>query len=141
MGYSTYFSGSIQLDRTLSVTEADTIRAFYDESPDGAPGSSCVWTVSEAGDTLETHDEEKMYDWAEWLRYICDNVLKPAGVKATGRVTWHGEDIGDAGVIFVKDNEVRLVNIDEMPEPDWTQPDPDMVGAGTHPLAILQGTA
>jgi hypothetical protein len=124
MGYTTYFTGAFELSRKLTVTEADTIRAFYDESdPEGAPSSACVWTVSEEGDAIESIDEEKMYDWDDWLRYITSKVLEPAGVKANGRVAWHGEDIGDSGVIFVKDNEVRLVNIDEMPEPDWDTPE------------------
>jgi hypothetical protein len=124
MGYTTYFIGTIKLSRKLTVTEQETIRAFYDEeSPDGAPDTSCVWTVTEDGDELDTYPEEKMYDWDDWLRYILDEVLEPAGVKANGRTTWQGEDIGDSGVIFVKDNEMRLVGINEMPEPDWDTPE------------------
>jgi hypothetical protein len=123
MGYTTYFTGSFELSRKLTVTEQETIRAFYDDYDDldenypdlpKSPGSSCVWTVSDEGDAIEPLAEEKMYHWDDWIRYICEHVLEPAGVKANGRSVWHGEDVGDSGVIFVKDNRVRLVNIEEL---------------------------
>ncbi len=116
------------------MTEQETIRAFYDDyldledtHPDlpEAPDNSCVWTVSEDGDAIVPLSEEKMYQWDEWIMYICEHVLEPAGVKANGRSTWHGEDVGDSGVIFVKDNRVKFVSIEEMPEPNWDEDDED----------------
>jgi len=137
MGYSTYFAGSFQLSRKLTVTEQETFNAItgtgdlaehmeglQEKHEDLVPRSECPWKIT-GDDRLEDVAEEKMNQWDEWLKYICANVFEPAGVKTNGRVTWHGEDTGDAGMIFVKDNEVRLVSIDDMPEPDWTQPEED----------------
>ena len=126
MGYSTYFSGSFELTPKLNVSQIETIKNLCEynvENPEGTPGDECVWTVSDDGTSIESVDEEKLYDWDEWLRYLLTNVLEPAGVKANGSVVWDGEDTGDAGVIFVKDNDVRFVGIESMPEPDWDTPE------------------
>lgn len=156
MGYSTYFTGAFQLSRKLTVSERETFNAItgtgdlaehlddlHEEHQELVPRTDCPWMVSEDGDELTTIDEEKMYEHEEWLQYIFDNVLTDAGVQANGRMTWHGEDIGDSGVFFVKDNEVRTRCIDEMPEPNWSEPDPDMDGPspGASPLSLLQGKA
>ena len=156
MGYSTYFSGIFKLSRKLTVTERETFNAvsgtgafverlgaLTEEHEESSPDSECPWRLAGDDNKLEDAAEEKMYNWSEWLEYLCEHVFVPAGIKVNGQVTWHGEDTGDAGVIFVKDNDVRLRSIDEMPEPDWTQPEPDSDEAapGATPLAILQGRA
>jgi len=141
MGYSTYFSGVFQLSRRLTVTEQETfnaisgtggfverLEALTEEHDDKSPGSDCPWRITgDEGTFLEDIGEEKMNNWDKWLVYLCEHFFNPTGIKINGRITWHGEDTGDAGVVFARDNEIRLVNIDEMPEPDWTQPDPDKV--------------
>ena len=121
MGYSTSFDGSFELSEKLAVSQLETLRSFrdYDNLPEGAPDAECPWEVTDDELHLEVLGEEKMKEWAEWLTYICEHVLVPGGATLSGSVVWQGEDIGDCGVIFVKDNQVRFVGIHEMPEPNW----------------------
>jgi len=124
MGYSTYFSGRIELDKPLTASDITTIETLCDYTavlPKEAPSTPCVWRVSPDGRFLESLNEEKMYSWDAWLQYLLDKVIAPAGIKANGRVIWQGEDTGDSGTIFVKDNRVKLVHIEDTPEPDWDE--------------------
>lgn len=130
MGYSTYFDGSFELSRKLTVSEQDTLKNLSDwdgDRPDDAPDSTCDWIVDEdqEGNPYVRHNyEEKFRDWDGWVRYLA-NLFTSWGVTMSGRMTWQGEDTGDVGVIFVKDNRVKFVDISEMPEPNWDEDDED----------------
>lgn len=122
MGYSTYFSGRIELDKPLTASSITTIETLCDytaPNPSDAPEGECVWKASSDGRFIESLNEEKMYRWDDWLEYLLETVVAPEGIKANGRVIWQGENTDDSGTIFVKDNRMKLVSIDEMPEPDW----------------------
>lgn len=138
MGYSTYFNGSFKLSRKLTVSEIDTLFSLSEgEVPDDlddtlTPGDQCHWIPIEVledgrhkhlerGDPrsplqclLVSPNEEKMYDWDEWLSYLSGTLFKAWGVEMGGKMVWQGEDTGDSGVIFAKGNKVKFVSIDEL---------------------------
>lgn len=125
MGYTTNFSGAFQLDRKLTVTELETLSNLADwnaQSPGiGEPDSFCQWIVGSDGQSIEHNDDEKFYYHEEWLDYLIDNYFKPWGVTMSGNVIWTGENAGDSGVLFAKDNMVKAVQVEEMPEPNWDE--------------------
>jgi len=61
---------------------------------------------------------EKFYGWLEWLEYIIRYQLKPWGYLLNGQVSWRGENSGDSGIIYVKNNRVEAV-ADVNPGPSW----------------------
>lgn len=77
----------------------------YNNPPKNQPGLWCQWCINDDG-ALEWDSGEKFYYYTEWLRYIIDNITKPAGYTANGRICWRGEEIEDEGVIIVENNEV-----------------------------------
>lgn len=122
MGYSTYFTGRIELNKHLTVSTIETLRAIREGSktlPGMPQRSDCPWVVCRDGKGIESANEEKMYDWKEWLVFLLRKVIEPEGYQATGRVFWHGEEAGDAGVIFVRDNRAKFVSVQDVPEPRW----------------------
>lgn len=80
--------------------------ANYNNPPKTQPGLWCQWVPNDLGTEIEWDGGEKFYDYAEWLKYIIDNFLKPWGLVLNGEVTWHGEDSNDNGLLIVKDNRV-----------------------------------
>lgn len=68
---------------------------------------------------------EKFYSYVEWLVYIVNKVLKPAGYKLTGTVDWQGEDNDDIGIITVtEEGNVKSQNIFMAPKwKVWTELD------------------
>lgn len=77
--------------------------------PDGQPGLWCQWTPNESGTAIQWDQGEKFYDYVEWLGYIIEHFLKPWGYVANGEIDWEGEESGDLGTIYVKDNVVEAV--------------------------------
>lgn len=84
-------------DHTPDVTD-------YNNPPKNVPGLWCGWTFGK--DCIEWDGAEKFYDYVEWLEYIINTFLKPAGYVCNGSMKWRGEDFNDMGVIEVKDNVV-----------------------------------
>lgn len=78
----------------------------YDRPPKTQPGLWCQWAPTEDGKYLAWDGSEKFYNYVEWLRYICDNFLAPAGYLLNGVVKYQGEEIGDVGQIDVFNNKV-----------------------------------
>lgn len=123
MGYTTDFGGAFKLDRPLNVLQVTTLKEFAADRHDGereVPGIWCQWVPSEDGESIEWDGNEKFYDYTAWLVYIIEKFLKPWGLILSGSVTWHGEDPGDSGVIYAKDNRVKAVADETVrKEPDW----------------------
>jgi hypothetical protein len=78
----------------------------YNNPPTNVPGLWCGWTFDEDGESLEWDGGEKFYDYVEWMQYIINVFLVPAGYICNGKIKWRGEDFNDMGVIEVKDNVV-----------------------------------
>lgn len=77
--------------------------------PSTQPGLWCQWVPNEDGTAIQWDGGEKFYDYVAWLDYLITKILKPAGYKLTGEVTWQGEDSNDIGKIVVKNNKVRVL--------------------------------
>lgn len=84
----------------------------HNRPPSTQPGLWCGWVPSEEGNALEWDGVEKFYNYVEWLSYLINNFLEPAGYKLTGAMFWQGEDNNDTGTIYVKNN-VITVNADD----------------------------
>lgn len=109
MGYSTKFQGHFNFDKPLTVPQFNQLKQFADEdhrNESGMPGYYCKWEPTEDGQGLEWNGQEKFYDYAEWLAYLITTFLIPWGITVNGEVPWQGEEVGDVGVLMVKNNEV-----------------------------------
>jgi hypothetical protein len=91
------------------------------DPPEGQPGLWCQWVPNEEGTAIVYDGGEKFYSFVEWIKYLVEHFLEPWGYKVNGSVMWQGEDIGDVGKIFVRNNEVRVVEMTSLPEPDWDE--------------------
>jgi len=78
----------------------------HNKPPKGQPGLWCKWAPTEDGAGIEWNGMEKFYDYTEWLAYLIDHFLEPAGYVLNGEVEWQGEEPDDIGKLVVKDNQV-----------------------------------
>ena len=134
MGYTTDFDGEFELDKPLTPTLKtfldnlnDTRRMarsvegygiqgeFFTGSDKSTvldnnrqstsqPGLWCQWIPNHDGTSIEWDEGEKFYNYAEWLVYLIDRVLRPNGYVLNGTVRWRGEDFSDSGELIVEDN-------------------------------------
>lgn len=84
----------------------------YNGPPCTQPGLWLQWVPTEDGTLLEWDGMEKFYRYETWLQYLIEKIFIPWGHKLNGSIQWSGEDMGDIGVIHVKDNEIKLVDIE-----------------------------
>jgi hypothetical protein len=111
MGYTTKFIGRFIFNKQLSLNDYKELEeiASKDWRDDKTkPGYHCQWTPSEDGMGLEWDQNEKFYDYIEWLQWLIDNFFFPKGYRLNGEVRWDGEEIGDIGKIIVRDNKVEV---------------------------------
>lgn len=78
------------------------------EPPKTQPSLWCQWKIQGDKQTIEWDGDEKFYNYIEWIKYIVNRILKPKGYVLNGAVRWRGDDFGDVGSIFVKDNEITI---------------------------------
>jgi hypothetical protein len=131
MGYSTNFEGEFQLSLPLTAEHKAILvdLAQQEHVPgeggkplraanSGRPCRYCQWVPTADGTEIQWDGGEKFYCWLEWLQYIVDHHLRPWGYVLSGQVRWSGENLDDAGIIYVKDNRVEAV-LDVNPGPSW----------------------
>ncbi len=109
MGYTTQFEGQFNLDNPLALTQYNELEEFASRdhrNESGVPGYYCQWIPTKDGAAIEWDGNEKFYSYVEWLEYIIEHFLEPWQLTLNGEVVWQGEEIGDIGVIAVKDNMV-----------------------------------
>jgi hypothetical protein len=114
MGYSTEFEGGFPFDKEPSIAVLERLSKLNKtdtrDLDDGVkyPGAHCQWRPYCLNDKwfIKWDGGEKFYDYEEWLQWIIDEVLKPAGLKISGQVTWQGDDISDRGYLVVEDEKV-----------------------------------
>jgi hypothetical protein len=119
MGYTTIFKGKINIDPPLSDSLDASLENLYDEQWSGKdvyPGkpphrSYCQWVVVEDGAAIEWDQGEKFYDSEQWMRYLIEQFLKPAGHVCNGTILAQGEEVGDVWKLHVKDNVVSVEDI------------------------------
>jgi hypothetical protein len=93
--------------------DRDTSVIDYNNEPSTQPGLWCQWIPLSDGTGIEWDGNEKFYNYVEWLQYLIEHFLKPWGYTLNGNVQWQGEEMGDVGMIAVKDNVLKVL------EPNW----------------------
>ena len=83
----------------------------YNTPPKTQPGLWCQWLIQEDKQTIEWDGGEKFYHYVEWIKYFINSILKPQKYILNGQVTWQGEDIGDRGLIIIKNNKVTVKDL------------------------------
>lgn len=108
MGYNTDFEGKFEFDEELDLETLNRLKELNKDRHDEGdfPGIWCQWEPTEDGKELKWDENEKFYNYVEWLQYIINNIVKPKGYVLNGSVEWVGEERGDYGLIEVKDNVV-----------------------------------
>ena len=99
----------------ISVTDNDN-------EPEGCPGLYCPWRISEEG-KLIWDGWEKPDAYLEWLKYLIDHFFAPKGFVLNGHFFWEGEEIGDYGTIYIKDNLVSTSSEEDEDSADWDDED------------------
>jgi hypothetical protein len=88
------------------------LSTIYDRCKDltnTQPGLWCQWVLeyNSIGNVDLVWDEnEKFYNYVEWLEYLILHFFKPWGLLLDGEITWRGEDFTDIGKIMVENNVV-----------------------------------
>lgn len=98
-GYFVYGAGFAGQAHDKSVAD-------FNRPPTGQPGLWCQWIPTADGSAIKWDGNEKFYDYVDWLTYLIEHFLRPAGYQVSGHVDWQGEEAGDIGRIIVRDNEV-----------------------------------
>jgi hypothetical protein len=138
MGYTTKFTGHVDVTPPLNATEVAFLKNFADEDnrhDPGAPGSYCDWQPTEDGAGIEWNRTEKFRYAEEWMRYLIDQFLKQGAVASTiddpqfagltfdhivnGTIEAQGEERDDLWRLVVTNNVVSRV------DPSIVYPDPN----------------
>jgi hypothetical protein len=110
MGYTTNFDGQFNITPTLSPAHIERLSNFADERHEEGdfPGYYCQWIPTNDGTAIEFDGNEKFYYYEEWIVYLIKTFLAPWGYLLNGQVMWQGEEVGDVGVITIKNNSVHV---------------------------------
>jgi hypothetical protein len=122
MGYTTYYSGGFDISPPLSGPLSEEMYAFSGERHEGGgfPSIWCDWIPNASGNILMHNDSEKSYEAEGWIRFLIEKFLKPNGHVLNGHVSWSGEENGDTGIIYAKNNVVEAVPDETSnPGPSW----------------------
>lgn len=103
MGYTTNFTGSVELGRKLTMAEAKEILEL-DSNITGID-AYCQWVPSKDLGHIVWDRQEKFYQYKEQLAWLCW-WLQKRDISANGRLYWQGEDTTDTGTIVVANNTV-----------------------------------
>jgi hypothetical protein len=112
MGYDTSFNGGFTFNKPVTAELIRTINEFSEErhTPgNGIPGYWCQWIIGtdyNRNEALVWDENEKFYNYVEWLEYLIKNFFEPEGYILNGSVEYQGEESDDFGTIEVKDNVV-----------------------------------
>lgn len=111
MGYTTNFTGAIELSRTLTFAEAEHLLLAAEIEPgakaDGRPDTWLQWVPSTDLKHIVWDCNEKFYDYAGWLEWVC-RWLWERGIEANGTIHWSGEGPWDIGTLFVRNSVVHV---------------------------------
>ncbi len=111
MGYTTTFTGRVNLSRELTASEAQILLDFSEErhSPSETPGYNCDWEPTKDGLGIQHNGCEKFYDADAWMQYIINEFLDKWGITTNGTINAQGEDATDVWRLKVVDNVVIRV--------------------------------
>lgn len=118
MGYTTQFTGSIELSRKLTMAEAKEILDLDND----ATGIDAYfqWVPSKDLGYIVWDREEKFYQYKEQLAWLC-GWLHKRDIVANGRFYWQGEDTTDTGTLVVANNTM-VAYPDDKPSAKSPQP-------------------
>ena len=123
MGYTTSFSGAIDLNRKLTLGEARTILEIATDNAKAQRATGIdahfQWVPSETLNHIVWDGNEKFYKYIPCLIWLCKE-LEKWGIKANGILYYQGENVEDNGTITVIDNIVNPIpnykNINKVPQ-------------------------
>jgi hypothetical protein len=136
MGYPVYYDGELELTPPLTEEHAAIVRDFAkgdrteltepvfaaiaaSDDPD-LPYSCGLFEVAEDRSGLMPEEDESRHGLSRWLRLLSKHFLAPSGYLLNGDVTWTTEQSDDRGCIFIKDNQLEIVeDIILNPGPSW----------------------
>lgn len=90
----------------------------YNYPPCTQPGLWCQWIINENGE-VEWDGNEKFYNYVEWLHYLIDNFFAAEGYILNGEIEYLGEDPSDHGLIVVKNNCVKVEELEPLSDEDY----------------------
>lgn len=109
MGYSTAFTGVINLSRQLTIPEAKELLDIWEDGLNSEKITGVKahfqWVPTETLDGIVWDGNEKFYEYIPQLEWLC-RWLKTRLIAANGTLHWTGESSGDSGIITVADNVV-----------------------------------
>ena len=113
MGYTTKFTGCINLSRALTLKEAKELLEIANLDRAEArkiTGTDAYlqWVPTETLDGIVWDGNEKFYEYVPLLRWLC-GWLKERGIEANGELLWAGDETDDRGRIAVSSNEVEVI--------------------------------
>lgn len=121
MSYSTYYEGELEFSDKLSDEEKSALNAVFEGSCDFEEsfGLPCTWRIRDQknGTFLYVENQEDVFGVEDWLSILIERFFKPWGIEISGEVIWHGRGPGDAGVIFVHNNKVKMRGINDISDP------------------------
>ena len=108
------FNGELGNDGEYFIGGKGDFGADFDPSvlninypPETQPGLWCQWVVDENGN-IAWDQNEKFYNYIEWLEYIIKNFIEPSGYIVSGMIEWQGENWDDRGLIIVRKNQIEV---------------------------------
>jgi hypothetical protein len=108
MGYTTDFTGAIELGRKLTMAEAkELLEIATRDDAEKVTGIDAYfqWVPSEDMGHIVWDGNEKFYKYKEQLAWLCGWLSKRT-IIANGRFYWQGEETGDTGTLVVANNSV-----------------------------------
>lgn len=99
-------------DGNFGQNDSDGSIIDFNQPPSTQPGLWCQWTLTEDGKYLEWDGGEKFYNYVEWLKYMIENFFRRWGIQLNGEIKWQGEEMDDRGKITVKNNLVKVKNLE-----------------------------
>ena len=113
MGYTTKFTGCINLSRALTLKEAKELLEIADlerAEVREITGTDAYlqWVPTETLDGIVWDGNDKFYEYVPLLRWLC-GWLKERGIEANGELLWAGDETDDRGRIAVSSNEVEVI--------------------------------
>lgn len=94
-------------DDTKDDPTHDSITHF-NYPPGDQPSLWLQWVVSEDRTTLSWDEQEKFYDYIEWLHYLIEKILAPKNYQLDGAVRFRGDDFDDVGTITITTNNISI---------------------------------
>jgi len=98
-------SNQVETDHTRSIFEA----IAASPAPD-LPAYGGLFTLSEDRASIVPDEEESRHGLRLTLVLLIEHFFRPSGYVLHGKISWSGEEPDDRGWIFVKDNQLEVVD-------------------------------